>query len=457
MSHLFTGVDHNVTNFNETQMGEIFGQGIFNVKAYGAMASGSGDNYGAIQNAIDAAIDVAGIVYFPPGTYRYSSTLNITGKVHVLGGGIPRRWTGTTISPELTENSSVILEYTGASIGIKLHNSTASVIWNGTILEGFELRPSVAGAGTDGIVLDAGVSGEDIAITGVILKNVTTKNWGQDGVHTKGTVFDITFDNYSANDNRRYGAYIDNTGAQTGVPSQITFRDIWVVPYSASSDSWGVRTVGTDTIRFFGGTITGYTSAGGGLWLDTGALLSGTHVEGAITSGTIGVRYTGSNGLILEGVHIVNWGIGVQIGNPSSKTEVAKGFVISGEISGNTIDLHLVDGGNRQGVVLHRGYAQTFVVDDDRRTTDTVTNEWFYLGNDAGSIIEFDNGDKISHPETGSGLTFNANWTISDGTWNGGHLVLGTYHLWVDATGDLRIKDGAPSSGTDGAVVGGQS
>src|SRR3989337_358883 len=62
MSHLFTGVDHNVTNFNETQMGEIFGQGIFNVKAYGAMASGSGDNYGAIQNAIDAAIDVAGIV-----------------------------------------------------------------------------------------------------------------------------------------------------------------------------------------------------------------------------------------------------------------------------------------------------------------------------------------------------------------------------------------------------------
>jgi hypothetical protein len=44
-----------------------------------------------------------------------------------------------------------------------------------------------------------------------------------------------------------------------------------------------------------------------------------------------------------------------------------------------------------------------------------------------------------------------------DGTWNGGHLRLGDYHLWVDATGDLRIKSSAPSSDGDGSVVGGQS
>ena len=33
----------------------------------------------------------------------------------------------------------------------------------------------------------------------------------------------------------------------------------------------------------------------------------------------------------------------------------------------------------------------------------------------------------------------------------------GKYHLWVDATGDLRIKSSAPGNDTDGAIVGTQS
>lgn len=43
------------------------------------------------------------------------------------------------------------------------------------------------------------------------------------------------------------------------------------------------------------------------------------------------------------------------------------------------------------------------------------------------------------------------------GAWNSGHLRLGANHLWVDATGDLRIKSSAPTSDTDGVVVGAQS
>lgn len=41
--------------------------------------------------------------------------------------------------------------------------------------------------------------------------------------------------------------------------------------------------------------------------------------------------------------------------------------------------------------------------------------------------------------------------------WNFQPLILGAYYLWVDATGDLRIKNGAPTSDTDGVVVGTQS
>lgn len=41
--------------------------------------------------------------------------------------------------------------------------------------------------------------------------------------------------------------------------------------------------------------------------------------------------------------------------------------------------------------------------------------------------------------------------------WDGSHLIMGAYHLWVDATGDLRIKNGVPTSDTDGIVVGAQT
>jgi hypothetical protein len=42
--------------------------------------------------------------------------------------------------------------------------------------------------------------------------------------------------------------------------------------------------------------------------------------------------------------------------------------------------------------------------------------------------------------------------------WDGyPHLMIGTRHLWIDATGDLRIKAGHPTSDTDGVVVGTQT
>jgi len=47
--------------------------------------------------------------------------------------------------------------------------------------------------------------------------------------------------------------------------------------------------------------------------------------------------------------------------------------------------------------------------------------------------------------------------TREDDVTNDVAMVLGTYHLWVDTTGDLRIKSGRPTSDTDGSVVGSQS
>lgn len=50
-----------------------------------------------------------------------------------------------------------------------------------------------------------------------------------------------------------------------------------------------------------------------------------------------------------------------------------------------------------------------------------------------------------------SDLSGNSNYAI-------GHLVLGSYHIWVEAaTGKLRIKSSAPTSDSDGVVVGTQT
>ncbi|MEG1234079.1 MAG: hypothetical protein RSE18_09605 [Acinetobacter sp.] len=46
---------------------------------------------------------------------------------------------------------------------------------------------------------------------------------------------------------------------------------------------------------------------------------------------------------------------------------------------------------------------------------------------------------------------------ITTGGWNTGCVLIGNYRLWIDANGRLRIKNGAPSSDTDGAIVGTQS
>lgn len=45
---------------------------------------------------------------------------------------------------------------------------------------------------------------------------------------------------------------------------------------------------------------------------------------------------------------------------------------------------------------------------------------------------------------------------IGNGAWNGQRMKLGAYQFWVDSSGRLRIKNGNPSSDTDGTVVGAQ-
>lgn len=82
-------------------------------------------------------------------------------------------------------------------------------------------------------------------------------------------------------------------------------------------------------------------------------------------------------------------------------------------------------------------------------------------GQNANSGYAANGGDVNITPGTGSVGNKSGNVVIKDTAgnsgWNTAHLILGIYHIWVDTTGDMRIKNSAPTSDTDGTIIGTQS
>lgn len=72
-------------------LGRLTGPVWYNVKdpTYGAVGDNSNDDTAKIQAAIDAAAAATygGVVYFPPGMYRVSSTLSVPADVSLVGAG----------------------------------------------------------------------------------------------------------------------------------------------------------------------------------------------------------------------------------------------------------------------------------------------------------------------------------------------------------------------------------
>lgn len=90
--------------------------------------------------------------------------------------------------------------------------------------------------------------------------------------------------------------------------------------------------------------------------------------------------------------------------------------------------------------------------------SDAVTAEVLVEGNNNDSPksrISFgvNNGAGINHTTK---ITEDGHYYTA-GAWDGSHLLLGSNHIWVDSWGVLRIKNGTPTSDTDGVVVGSQT
>src|SRR5262249_49538383 len=61
--------------------------GISNVRDFRAVGDGVTDDTGAIKRALTTALQSKGTVYFPPGVYFISDTLEVTDTVTMVGSG----------------------------------------------------------------------------------------------------------------------------------------------------------------------------------------------------------------------------------------------------------------------------------------------------------------------------------------------------------------------------------
>lgn len=115
-----------------------------------------------------------------------------------------------------------------------------------------------------------------------------------------------------------------------------------------------------------------------------------------------------------------------------------------GPVGGRTVALtgsgiDLITGANNRV----RIFSQTGTNTATLQLNDSLNNRIAQIINSAGEI-------QLTPP---SGYAVR----VGDGVWNGRPLRLGNWFFWVDASGNFRIKGSAPTSDTDGTVVGTQT
>lgn len=94
-------------------------------------------------------------------------------------------------------------------------------------------------------------------------------------------------------------------------------------------------------------------------------------------------------------------------------------------------------------------------------TSSVAPQTFSVIGQNAAAGFAATGGDVNLVPGVGSVGNSSGNAVIKDTAgnsgWNTAHLRMGIYHIWVDSSSRLRIKNSSPISDTDGTVIGTQT
>lgn len=169
--------------------------GYLNVKDYGALGDNSHDDTSAIQTAVNALKVMApnsrgGCLYFPPGIYKVTSSLDFTGlkDCRILGtSGRSQAYDGTP--------GTIIYSYAGGAINAVDLRDCNGVVWDGVSIW------NQAGGALTGVLMNwdatvAGLPGEH-DVFGNRIQNCTLRALGGNGATLAAMDANIecTFDN----------------------------------------------------------------------------------------------------------------------------------------------------------------------------------------------------------------------------------------------------------------------
>lgn len=221
----FSGYVGTITEFGVSNLTSKFvATPIYNVKGYGATGNGTTDDTSSIQATINAARDAGGgVVYFPTGKYKITSTLNINHSSIVLVGN----GSGNSHNLGLDDNATV-LTWGGTAGGTMISVSAVSGASN----------QNISRSGVEGIHLDGSVSaGIGIEVKShnmgtfenLYLNEFTSKAISLDVVPTLGEAIDTqsnTFENIFIRQTVSNGDGIYLNGLANGNTSYNQFKNI---------------------------------------------------------------------------------------------------------------------------------------------------------------------------------------------------------------------------------------
>jgi hypothetical protein len=181
---------------------------IVNVKDFGAVGNGVMDNTTALQNAINAAESSGAPLFLPAGSYKTTSTLNVTASIGIFGSG---------------NFNSVILPASNINgITVNIPNAGSFSKWFGPTFENFGIAyPSQATSGTAAI----SVTATGFEVNGSTYRNLWI-NQAWDGIHfVKASAWVV--DSCTINDSAEAGIFVENQNNADNGDSTITNTTIF--------------------------------------------------------------------------------------------------------------------------------------------------------------------------------------------------------------------------------------
>lgn len=392
------------------------------VTRFGAAGDGTTDDAAAIRDAVAAVVAVhekdggGGIVYFPAGIYAVASPLELPKNVVLLGDGpIASRllYTGGTTDAFLTFGTDGrIATFTGVkSLWVDAQTNASTAIRLFGPQEGSTITEAVVTGATE-VVVDV----RSIGVEGGSNKFTVDRCWlwthgddGRAGVQLSAGSGPLTIRDTTVVGTNRTAAAPKLSAGVVAEQSLVTLDNVNVERFESHTYLDRTHADVRDPAGFFNryGVRTSASSTGHTL------LVSNADFDRAEQC-------------------IVDEGSGVTLRYARSYWN----------------ESYTHDRRHFRRNFWEVGSANVYASDDKQATLG-----WTSPGSDDTSrfkLMALQNGkDWVESANIAGDGTFGS----ADADWDGAHLRIGRYHLWVDSRGRLRMKGSAPDFETDGSIV----